>query len=368
MRMLVNLVVTLSFLQVALSKFKVTELNVDDSRFQDLGYCDERADRAANRLVANALRRYMTLNHVKITVDKGDVRTSQTYPEESIPTGNCDQAWARDIVASAFMLPGKVELGPEGVTYDDELQNSIAVGTAGHALSVDLNIKYRVRANSYVFGCIFLSKETCPTDAYSEGTNKFFNLAASNGLTECIGGQEHLVFNLDVNVYHEADEDSYGPVEVGRRSDCDLTVLWGGVKVGSINNIIQKMAKRYIKSGSRFNEVRGPKLVAELEKKLGEELGSIVAIPLNHADGSPRLCADSQPAPKAGKRQYKGSRCGLKRKSCPAEFVRIGNTDKCQKFFGPQRPSCEKFGAGAELHTEKLGRSRELHWCHTPMV
>ena len=90
-----------------------------------------------------------------------------------------------------------------------------------------------------------MSKETCPTDAYSEGTNKFFvNLAASNGLTECIGGQEHLVFNLDVNVYHEAVKDSYGPVEVGRRSDCDLTVLWGGVKVGSINNIIQKMAKR----------------------------------------------------------------------------------------------------------------------------
>ena len=86
---------------------------------------------------------------------------------------------------------------------------------------------------------------TCPTYSYSEGTNKFFvKLAASKVLTECIAGQQHLVFNLDAYLFHEAEEDSYGPVEVGRRSDCDLTVLWGGVKVGSINNIIQKMAKR----------------------------------------------------------------------------------------------------------------------------
>merc|ERR1712200_301315 len=106
----------------------VTELSVDDAKFQDLTYCDKRSDRAASRLVANTIREYMTRNHVKITIDKGDVKTSQRYPEEKIPTGNCDQAWASNILANAFMLPATVDLDPDGVDYDAEAQNSFAAG------------------------------------------------------------------------------------------------------------------------------------------------------------------------------------------------------------------------------------------------
>ena len=35
----------------------------------------------------------------KINFKLGDVKTSQRYPEEKIPTGNCDQAWASNILA-----------------------------------------------------------------------------------------------------------------------------------------------------------------------------------------------------------------------------------------------------------------------------
>ena len=39
----------------------------------------------------------------------------------------------------ARMIPGTVDLGPTGVLYIDEIQNSIAI--AEHMLSVDLDVR-----------------------------------------------------------------------------------------------------------------------------------------------------------------------------------------------------------------------------------
>ena len=39
------------------------------------------------------------------------------------------------------MLPGTVQLGPEGVVYIDEIQNSIAVADVQHELEVNLNVR-----------------------------------------------------------------------------------------------------------------------------------------------------------------------------------------------------------------------------------
>ena len=43
------------------------------------------------------------------------------------------------------MLPATVDLGPEGVVYIDEIQNSIAVGTVQHAVSVDLSVRLSIQ-------------------------------------------------------------------------------------------------------------------------------------------------------------------------------------------------------------------------------
>ena len=47
---------------------------------------------------------------------------------------------------------------------------------------------------------------------------------------------------------------------------------------------------RYLQAGNRFHELRGNKLIAELERKLGVTLGSPVNVKLNNLDGTPRLC------------------------------------------------------------------------------
>ena len=63
-------------------------------------------------------------------------------------------------------------------------------------------------------------------------------------MVECIGGRQHLRFNVDAKVFHAEEEDTYGEPVVGRKNNCDLKVLWDSVKVGSINTLVQKMAKR----------------------------------------------------------------------------------------------------------------------------
>ena len=61
-------------------------------------------------------------------------------------------------------------------------------------------------------------------------------------LLECIAGQMHLTFNMDVKVYNEVLNSTYPPVQVAQQNNCDLNIL--GVKIGSINGIIQRYANR----------------------------------------------------------------------------------------------------------------------------
>merc|ERR1711922_112972 len=117
------------------------------------------------------------------------------------------------------------------------------------------------------------------------GNNKIsVNLVANNVLVECINNFQHLTFKVDVSVINERQDATYSPVRVGKRGDCRLGIF------GSMNSKIQQYASRYVGSGIRFQNLRGPALVAELEKKLGVQLGSTVTIPLNTVDGKPRYC------------------------------------------------------------------------------
>merc|ERR1711872_145506 len=208
---------------------------------------------------AGALRDFMTKNHVAFAVDGGEVRLTETYPNEGIPTGHsCSvTAEARDVHATAYMIPKSAELSPMGVVYDDISRNSFAIANVKHAMSVTLNI--RATFGQRVFGhCHHVGRKTCGTDGYAEGTNHIaVNLAASNAVTECIAGQQHLSFNFNI---------------------------------GSINSKVQSYANRYVHNGDRFSELRGPKLLAELERKLGVKMGSIVTLRINDEHGAPRKC------------------------------------------------------------------------------
>jgi len=295
-------------------------------------------------------------NHVKITVDKGDVELVQRFPNSRIDTGHsCSKtAEARDVVATVLMIPGTVELEGNEVLYIDEIKNSIAVASVEHALTVDMSV--RVRFGTKIFGkCHRVGRKTCSTNGESIGTNKIsVNLAASNTLVECIGGRQHLTFKIDAKVVNEAVVKSYGPVEVGKKGGCDIKIL--GFKVGSINSKIQEYATRYLQASNRFHELRGSKLVAELERKLGARLGSTITLPINDANGNPRSCESS------GRRKRSTS---CVRKTCPDGFTRLGDTDTCQKYFGRQRPNCAKYGA--KLYTRRVGSSLVLYWCHKAM-
>jgi len=274
------------------AEFILNDISLSDQEVAECRHADARSNQAGGRLTAAALRNYMTRNNIKIVVDKGDVSASQRFGNEGISTGHsCSvTAEAQNIVARVSMVPGTVELGPEGVVYVDEVKNSIAVADVTHALSVTLNI--RVWGGYRFFGrCKKYARKTCHTDGYSQGTNRVsVNLAASNVMVECIGGEEHLTFNINANVIDERKQATYSPVEVGKRSGCNIRVL--GVRVASINSKIQSYASRYVNSNShRFHELRSSRMVAELERKLGVQLGSTVTLKIKDSAGTPRTCS-----------------------------------------------------------------------------
>merc|ERR1711962_227596 len=161
-----------------------------------------------SKSAAGALRDFMTKNHVAFAVDGGEVRLTETYPNEGITTGHSCKvtAEARDVHATAYMIPKSAELSPVGVVYDDISKNSFAIANVKHAMSV--------------------------------------TLAASNAVTECIAGQQHLSFNFNAKVFNTVQGKTYGAVQVGKHSGCNLSIL--GIHIGSINSKVQAYANRYV--------------------------------------------------------------------------------------------------------------------------
>ena len=137
-------------------------------------------------------------------------------------------------------------------------------------------------------------------------------LKASDISTATIAGQEHLQFVLDVAVFDEANSSSYGAVSAPKGNGCNLNIL--GIKIGSINTIVQRYTNSYLHSHSeQINQLRGPDLVGRLETVLKARLGSTVTLPVNI---------------RAASRGKRAAFAPCKRKTCPAGFTRIGNTDR----------------------------------------
>jgi len=256
-----------------------------------------------------------------------------------------------NVLGRTWMIPGTAKLGPEGVSYDDLIKLAFAANDIDHQVKVDMSI--RVHFGAKIFGsCKRVGRKTCDgVTGTSRGKNHVIVvMQANNVLTECIGDQEHLTFNVDVKVTNTAEDKTYAPVTA---NDKKCNFWFGKIKA-------TEYANRYFKGNKKIRELRGAKLIKELENKLQAKLGSTVTIPIS-TSGEPRSC-------RRFKREVSETkeRCN-KKKTCPNEFTRMGNEDKCGKYFGLKQPNCNTYGPNAALFTKNLG-GQTLHWCTTPMV
>jgi len=261
--------------------FVLDSIDMTNATFEQFSSPDERSDRAGSEIVADALREYMTQNQIKILLDQSDVRVQQRFPDEGIHTGHSCSKTARTMgtVAKAWMIPGTAQLSPAGVTYDDINKMAFAANDIDHQVQVDMSI--RVEFGAKIFGkCKRVGRKTCGgIKGTSRGKNHVIAMMqASNTLTECIQNREHLVFNVNVHVTNTAEDKTYAPVTA---NDQQCNYWFGKLKA-------TEYANRYFKR-NKFRELRGTKLVKELETKLGAKMGSVVTIPIT-TSGEPRMC------------------------------------------------------------------------------
>ena len=155
-----------------------------------------------------------------------------------------------------------------------------------------------------------MPKQLCYHIFIHIGTNHVIVvMQASNVLTECIGDQEHLTFKVDVKVQNIADEKSYPPVTANDKK-CDAKIL--GLRIAELK--VSEYANQYLKR-NKFRELRGTKLVKELENKLQTKLGSTISIPIT-TSGKPRSCNDNDKRYKRDVNEER-KRC-TKKKTCPS--------------------------------------------------
>jgi len=241
------------------------------------------SDRVVSEIVADALREYMTQNEIKILLDQSDVKVQQRFPDENIHTGHSCSKTARTMgtVATAWMIPSSAQLGPEGVISDGSDNMAVAIAASDIDHQVEVKMSIRVEFGAKIFGkCKRVGRKTCGgVKGTSTGKNHVMVvMEASNSLTECIQNRAHLVFNINVHVTNTAEDKTYAPVTA---NDQQCNYLFGKLKV-------TEYANRYFKR-NKFRELRGTKLVKELETKLGAKMGSLVTIPITKS-GEPRMC------------------------------------------------------------------------------
>jgi len=261
--------------------FVLNSIDMANSTFEKFASRGEQSDRAGSEIVADALREYMTQNQIKILLDQSEVRVQQRFPDEGIHTGHSCSKTARTMgtVAKAWMIPGTAQLSPAGVTYDDTNKMSFAANDIDHQVQVDMSI--RVEFGAKIFGkCKRVGRKTCGgIKGTSRGKNHVIAMMqTSNTLTECIQNREHLVFNVNVHVTNTAEDKTYAPVTA---NDQQCNYWFGKLKA-------TEYANRYFKR-NKFRELRGTKLIKELETKLGAKMGSVVTIPIS-TSGEPRMC------------------------------------------------------------------------------
>ena len=112
------------------SGFLLSNLTLDEATWAACATCDTRADRAGTRAVAEALKDFMTRNHVKLAIASGDVQISKRFGNAKVDTGHsCSRtAEARDIVVTARMVNNQEILDSLAIDYVDEIKNGFIAG------------------------------------------------------------------------------------------------------------------------------------------------------------------------------------------------------------------------------------------------
>jgi len=335
--------------------FLLPSITMDAATYEACSTCDGRADRAGNRVVAEALKRFMTKNHVKLAIKSGDVEITQTFEDAMVSGGGwCNKSpRLRNIKATAKMVDDEALLDSLYIEYFQKFNNTILSGEVPHEVTVRADITKYIGCN--------LGQKTCSTSASARGINDIdVSLAASEISTAIIAGQEHIQFTMDVTVTDFTDTSTYGTLSAPKGSGCNLDVFWGELNIGSINGDIQEYVNRYLKRETeKVTELRSAGLLQRLEDVLKARLGSTVTIPV-------RITGGYKGNSKKGKRSAFPS---CRRKTCPDGFSRIGNTERCQKFFGRTVPNCSQYGPTASLHSEEIaGGRRTINFCHVDMV
>jgi len=232
--------------------------------------------------------------------------------------------------------------------YNDDSYTSIFAGKVPHKVDVSLDV--RMWLGMMVFNhCKKYGRKTCPAHAYSTGTNNISVALLTHDVVPYVDdatGQQHLRFTLNTQVDSKPEARTYSPTTVTSHG-CDILGFIG------IDNYVEKYAGRYINT-QNYKPAISDKLVKKLEEALKAEMNGEVKIPVNvvSKDGRRKVT------------QIDG--CGGNTK-CPDGFVRIGNTQMCQRHFGFDKPNCSEYADDAVLHTETVG-GMEVYWCEAPMV
>ena len=216
----------------------------------------------------------------------------------------------------------------------------------------------RFRFGSKVFGkCHKYARKTCSGKATSTGINEIsVSLEAKevSGFTK--DGQDFVEFQLDVTVESEPSPRTYSPMAFSTVGSCRLPF-----NIAKLTGRAQKYGAKYLAGKkTKIDRIRSAGLVAKLEEVLQTQLGKdgeFITIPVNVAGVSGRR-----------RKRAAGGKC--QRRKCPTGFNRIGNSQKCTKFFGRRRPSCEAHGA-AVLRTKTISAGRRnisMYFCDAPMV
>ena len=269
-----------------------------------------------------------------------------TMPNTAIATGHsCKyRAEARDIRVDAEMVNDKDYLDANLGTMIPFDSTEWIVGKVPHQVIVDMDM--RVRFGMKVFGsCKQYMRETCGTRAVSTGINQmYFTLAASDAVGYSKNGQDFLEFSLKVDMKYFTNTSTYSPFHV--TGGCDLPF--------NIANLEEKMKKfsQTLVDNHDFVPIRSERLMRKLEEILKAPIESgRVTVPVSVE----------------GLRRAKRAVGGCTRMECPEGFTRVGNTQACNKYFGPTRPDCSQHFPGSVLRTgEVMGYT--LYYCEAYMV
>jgi len=337
--------------------FVLDELTMDAATYESCSFCDGRSDRTGNREVAAALRAYMTKNRIKTVIESGDVKLVERLPNQRMDTGNkCRPADVLRATVTAQMVNPKNELDSLSVDFDQALNMTFMTGEVPHKVTFKADVCVRLGAK--IFGtCVRYGSKTCGTSSESKGVNTIsVILSASEVQTFELQGQHYLEFILDVQVADKVKSETYAPMSVPYEK-CDLRVL--GIKVGSVHSQIQRGANNFlIQNNGKINELRGKRLIKKLEDVLKAKLRDTVRIPVSITGGTGRKLKTSDRSAK---------KC--QRKKCPSGFLRIGNTQRCQKTFGFTKPNCSIYGSSATLTKKSVAGGRyTIYFCVVDMV